>query len=58
MCSLIQQLQKKEEEEVGEEEEGVKEGHPGPQLLTALNEWPGMPSRSPALVFQELTVQL
>lgn len=42
-CSLIQLLQ---------EEEGVKEGHRGPQLLTALNEWAG------EAVFQELTVQL
>lgn len=46
MCSLLQLLQ---EEEV---EEGVKEGHRGPQLLTALNEWAG------DAVFQDLTGQL
>lgn len=45
MCSLLQLLQE-------EEEEGVKEGHRGPQLLTALNEWVG------DSVFQDLSVQL
>lgn len=45
VCSLIQLLQ-----EEGEEE-GLKEGHRGPQLLTALNKWAG------EAVFQELTVQ-